>query len=204
METDPTEAVPGGDRQRQAVTRLLRAWGDGETAAGERLLPLVYGELRSMAGRYLRRERPDHTLQPTALVHEAYLRLVDQRLVGWQGRGQFFGLAAQMMRRILVDHARRHRYAKRGGDWVRIPFEEVENFGVARPQELVALDDALAELAEIDPRRAQIVELRYFGGLQVNEIAPLLDLSTATVNRQWRAARAWLFHRLQPDDADTT
>ena len=184
---------------RPTVTRLLRALTDGEIQAGEELLPLVYQELHRMAARYLRHERRDHTLQPTALVHEAYLKLVDQREVQWQGRRHFFGLAAQMMRRILVDHARRLRFVKRGGDWVRIPFDEVEPLGIERPDELVALDQALSELATIDPERARIVELRYFGGLEVQEIAELLGLSIPTVNRRWRAARAWLFHTLHPD-----
>lgn len=186
---------------RQTVTRLLRAWTEGEEEAGDRLLAVVYEELRGMAARSLRKERVGHTLQPTALVHEAYLRLIDQRAVRWECRGHFFALAAQMIRRILVDHARKKAYAKRGGGWQEVSFDDpdlVARLGaVDKPEELVALDDALRELAEVDPIKAKIVELRYFGGLQFNEIAPVLELSTATVNRRWRAARAWLFHYLE-------
>lgn len=185
---------------RQTVTRLLHAWTEGEAEAGDRLLEVVYGELHGMAARSLRKERSGHTLQPTALVHEAYLRLIDQRGVRWECRSHFFALAAQMIRRILVDHARKRAYGKRGGGWREISFDDAElalrGAAVQKPEELVALDDALKELAEVDPVKAQIVELRYFGGLQFNEIAPYLGLSTATVNRRWRAARAWLFHYL--------
>lgn len=184
------------------VTEILTRLEDGTldaAPAADELMDAVYDELRRLARGYLRRERSDHTLEPTALVHEAYLRLIDQNAVAWQGRAQFFGLAAQMMRRILIDHARRHRYAKRGGDRVRVPLEEIEPLAGGRPAELLALDEALTALARIDPRRAKIVELRYFGGLQVQEIARMLELSTATVNRQWRAARAWLFMELNPE-----
>ncbi len=191
---------------RETVTHLLRAWAAGEDAAADALLDTIYPELRRLAAAALRRERPGHTLQPTALVHEAYLRLVDQHAVEWQSRGHFFALAARMIRRILVDHARRRGYAKRGGNWVRVSFAGIEPTLFARgeaerPQDLVALDDALRRLAEIDEAKAKLVELRYFGGLQVQEIAELEGLSTATVNRRWRAARAWLFQALKPEDS---
>ena len=182
------------------VTDLLLAWGQGDVEAGERLAAEVHRDLKRQAARALRGERSDHTLQPTALVNEAWMRMVDQHRVQWQGRGQFFGVAAQMMRRILVDHARRRRAQRRGADPGRVPFEEVEPWIEGRPDHLLALDAALDELATIDPRRAQIVELRYFGGLEVQEIAALLDVGTATVNRQWRAARAFLRLRLKAQD----
>ena len=174
------------------ITRLLLAWSEGDRGALERLLPLVYRELKQIAERYLRRERQDHTLQTTALVHEAYLKLIDQRDVRWQNRAHFFGVAAQAMRRILVDHARSYKTDKRAG--VKISLED-ENIDVSeqRAGELLALDDALDKLVQIDPQKSRIVELRFFGGLSIEETAEVLDIGTATVNRQWRLAKAWLY-----------
>jgi RNA polymerase sigma-70 factor (ECF subfamily) len=176
------------------VSRLLQAWGRGDVRAGEDLLPIVYRELRRRAGAYLRGERPDHTLQPTALVHEAYIRLVGQERVTWQNRAHFFGVAAQMMRRILVDHARRHQAAKRPG--VRVTLDEHVAAAQPRDCEILLLDQALTELAAVAPRQAQIVELRYFGGMSEQEVAVVLELSRATVTREWQAARVWLYRRM--------
>ena len=193
--------MPSSD-PRDNVTPLLLAWDQGEQRPPEELMQAVYGELRRIASRFLRGERPGHTLQPTALVHEVYLRLIDNNAVAWRDRAHFFGLAAQMMRRILIDHARRKRYVKRGGGQVRVPLEEAERLCDGRPDELVALDEALTELAAIDPRKAKLVELRYFGGLQFKEIARMLQCSVSTVNREWRGAKAWLYLRLNPDCED--
>jgi RNA polymerase sigma factor (TIGR02999 family) len=175
------------------VTDLLRAWSRGDADAREKLIAVVYGELRRRAAAYLRRERPDHTLQPTALVHEAYLRLVGQERVVWQNRAQFFGIAAQMMRRILVDHARGHRRGKRGGDVAKVTLDE--RVGAAKPPDcsVLMLDRALEELAAIDPQQSRIVELRYFGGLTEAEVAEVLAVSRSTVSREWHTARAWLY-----------
>lgn len=183
------------------VTALLRAWGQGDAAAAERLVPLIYGELRRQAARHLRREnRRDHTLRPTALVHEAYLRLAGQRDAAWQNRGQFFAVAAQAMRRILVDHARRHRAAKRGRSWCRISLDEAGRRGLAMAAapdvDLLALEEALGELAALDPEKARLVELRFFGGSSLEEIADVLEVSPSTVSREWRLARAWLYRRV--------
>lgn len=179
------------------VTQLLVAWCDGaDEEALARLMPLVYDELRSLASAHLRRERPDHTLQPTALVHEAYLRLVDQRQVRCHNRRHFFAAAAQAMRRVLVDHARRTLQLKRGGGVRPVSLEEGLTLAPERAGELIALDEALEDLAAIDGRQARIVELRFFGGLTSEEIASLLGLSIPTVTRGWRMARAWLFHHL--------
>jgi len=175
------------------VSDLLRAWGRGDADAREQVLPLVYKELRRHADRYLRRERADHTLQPTALVHEAYLRLVGQSRVRWQSRAHFFRLAAQMMRRILVDHARAHRAAKRpGGAW-RIVLDD--RIGAIDPPDcdLLALDAALKALNALDQRLGHIVELRYFGGLSEQEVAEVLSISRSTVTREWQTARTWLY-----------
>src|SRR5262245_35906878 len=179
-----------------AVSGLLRAWSNGDREAGEKLLPLVYEELRRRAAAYLRRERADHTLQPTALVNEAYLRLIGQERVAWQNRAHFFGVAAQMMRRILVDHARARRRAKREGAAVRVSLDE--RIGAAAPPdcELLLLDQALDELAAVDPQQARIVELRYFGGLTEDEVASALTVSRSTVTREWRIARGWLYRRI--------
>jgi RNA polymerase sigma-70 factor (ECF subfamily) len=175
------------------ITRLLIEVTHGDTAAVDRVLPLIYDELRTLAANYLRRERTDHTLQPTALVHEAYLRLVDQTRVTWQNRAHFFGIAAQMMRRILVDHARKQAAGKRGGEVQRFSLDENIDHAVERHAELIALDEALKALAAIDEQKARMVELRYFGGLSVEETAEALNVATATVHRHWRATKAWLY-----------
>ena len=175
------------------VTTLLRAWSDGEAAALNELVPLVYDELHRRAMAYLRRERRDHTLQPTALVNEVYLRLVNQRRAAWQNRAQFLAVAAQMMRRILVDHARGGRMAKRSGRWLRVTFSEAIAERGGPDVELLDLDAALTWLSEFDPRKSQIAELRFFGGLSLAEIGHVLGLSVATVERDWQAARAWLY-----------
>ena len=177
------------------VSQLLRAWGTGDLSAREDLVPLVHQELRKRAAAYLRRERRDHTLQPTALVNEAYLRLIGQDRVTWLNRAQFFGVAAQIMRRILVDHARGRQAAKRPGG-VRVTLDEA--VGVVQPIdcELLMLDAALQGLAALDERQAQIVELKYFGGLSEDEVAAVLSLSRATISREWQSARAWLYRRM--------
>jgi RNA polymerase sigma-70 factor (ECF subfamily) len=174
------------------VTQLLVDWGKGDHNALDKLIPLVYDELRRMAHRYMARENPDHTLQTTALVHDAYLRLVDQKSTNWQNRAQFFGIAAQLMRRILVDHARSHAYAKRGGGTIEVPLNEAAVLSPQRAKDVLALDEALNQLATIDPRKCQIVELRYFGGFTVEETAALLEVSGVTVMRDWSLAKAWL------------
>lgn len=170
---------------------------DGNMEVVNQIYPYIYDELRRLAGSYLRRERSDHTLQPTALVHEAYMKLIDQKQVQWQNRAHFFGIAAQVMRRILMDHARKHNAEKRGGDADKMPLEE-EILVVShdRSAELIALDDALQALAAIDPQKAKIVELRYFGGLSIEETAEALGVSVPTINRQWRMAKAWLYGQL--------
>lgn len=175
------------------VTQLLVSWSQGDQQALKELTPLVYKELRRLAGHYLRRERPDHTLQGTALVHEAYLRLVDQKRVKWQNRAHFFGVAAQMIRRILVDHARGHRAEKRGADAVKLSLDEVLTIPEERNLDLVALDDALSALASLDPQQGRIVELRFFGGLSIEETAEVIGISPATVKRDWAMAKAWLY-----------
>ena len=182
---------------RQDVTALLRAWSRGDAEAGERLLPIVYGELRRQAARLLRRERRVHTLQPTALVHETYLRLIEQRAADWKNRTQFFAVAATAMRRILVDHARRHGARKRGGSWDRISFDETRRAWPGPPDvDILALEEALDELAVLDPAKVRMVELRFFAGLDLEETAAVLGVSESTVTRDWRLARAWLFRRL--------
>ncbi len=187
---------------RQQVTQGLIDWGNGDQAAADRLLPLIYDELRAIARGYLRRERADHTLQPTGLVHEAYLRLVDETAANWQNRAHFFGVAAQVMRRVLIDHARRHRTAKRGGTWEKLEFDDLVTPGPSRSVDLVALDDALLELAKMDPRQSQIVELRFFGGLTIEEAAEVLDVSPRTIKREWRRAKAWLRREITEEKAD--
>lgn len=184
------------NESQQQITERLIAWGSGETSALDDVMRAVYQELRRMADHYLRLERPDHTLQPTALVHEAYLRLIDQRKVSWQNRAHFFGVAAQMMRRILVDHARTKQRGKRGGAARKLSLDEVMNLSQGRAADLVALDDALKALAEIDPRKSQVVELRFFGGLNVEETAEVLDVSPQTVLRDWKMAKAWLYQEM--------
>ena len=180
------------------VTSMLAAWRAGDPQALERLLPLVYDELRRLAGRYMQRERGDHTLGATALVHEAYMRLAGRTHPSWHDRAHFFAVAAQLMRRILVDHARGHSAAKRGCGMAHVPLEGCAIPADARGAELIALDEALVGLATVDPRKARIVELRFFGGLTIDETASLLDLSTATVVNETRLARAWLFDEMQP------
>ncbi|MBC7927352.1 MAG: sigma-70 family RNA polymerase sigma factor [Bryobacteraceae bacterium] len=177
----------------QQVTKLLMDWSNGDQSALEQLTPLVYGELRRLAGRYLRKERPDHTLQSTALVHEAFIRMVDQRSVRWQNRAHFFGVAAQMIRRILVDHARSRYASKRGSGAPRLSLDEAIALPDRKDMDLVALDDALNSLAKVDPQQARIVELRFFTGLTVEETAEVLGISPATVKRDWVTAKAWLY-----------
>lgn len=177
------------------TTRILREIREGNENAAERLVPLIYDDLRALASRYMRNEPADHTLQPTALVHEAFLRLVDTDRIEWQTRAHFLAVAARTMRRILVDHARRRRAIKRGGGH-KVTLVEGLAFNEQRPLDLVALDDALARLAAMDERQSSVVELRFFGGLAVEEIAVVLGVSTATVKRDWRFARAWLLHEL--------
>jgi RNA polymerase sigma factor (TIGR02999 family) len=181
------------------VTSLLVASSKGDQEALNQLLPLVYDELRRLADRYLHRERADHTLQPTALVHEAYLRLIDQR-VSWANRAHFFGVAAEMMRRILIDHARSRQAVKRGSAGIKLSLDDVLEITEEKAADLIALDEALKALAEFDAQKARIVELRFFGGLSIEETASVLGLGTATITRQWRLAKAWLYHELSKDD----
>ena len=180
------------------VTQLLVKWGDGDHKALDALMPLVYSELRRLAANYLRRERQNHTLQPTALVNEAYLKLVDQRSPHWQNRAQFYGVAAQLMRRILVDHARHHQAAKRGGsDQQRLSITSAGDLGEKPDFDLLALHEALEELKAFDPQQERIVELRFFGGLSIEETAEVMSIGHATVERDWKMARAWLRRKLQ-------
>ena len=178
----------------QNVTQLLIGWSNGDREALDALLPVVYQELRKQAANYLRRERVGHTLQTTALIHEAYLKLVDQKNVHWQNRAHFFGIAAQLMRRILVDHARTKKRAKRGGSNIRVSFNEANVLAPSQNLDIVALDEALERLSEIDEQQSRIVELRFFSGLTVEETAAVLAISPATVKRDWSMAKAWL-HR---------
>jgi len=175
---------------------LLAEWSDGNQSALDELYPLVYEELHRLARRYMSRERKGHTLQTTALINEAYVRLVDQRNVHWANRSHFFAISAQIMRRILIDHARRHAYAKRGGGAHQVSLEEAATITPERGLDLVRLDEALKSLAALDPRRSQVVELRYFGGLNNEEIAGVLKISENTVTRDWNMARAWLYQQL--------
>lgn len=185
--------------QPPTVTQLLQAWGRGDLAAFDRLIPLVYEQLRQQARRHLRRERPGHTLQTTGLVHEAYLRLVDQREANWQNRAQFFAIAAQMMRRVLVDHARSRHAGKRGGSAIHVTLEEATAPAEEPGVDLIELDEALTRLAALDPQQARVVELRYFTGLGIEETAQVLGVSPATVKREWTIARAWLRRELAPE-----
>jgi RNA polymerase sigma factor (TIGR02999 family) len=178
------------------VTALLRAWAAGEPGAADRLVPVIYQQLRRRAAVHLRGERGNHTLQPTALVHEAYLRLVRQQQVVWQNRDQFFGLASQMMRRILVDHARRRNMHKRSGQWIRVSLPDRASADRAADFDVLALDELLMRLAAFDARKSRVVELRYFGGLSLEETARVLDVAPRTVEREWRVARAWLHTQL--------
>ncbi|MEM7356287.1 MAG: sigma-70 family RNA polymerase sigma factor [Acidobacteriota bacterium] len=183
------------------VTELLLDWCDGSPEALSRLMPLVYDELHQQAERFMRRERQDHTLQPTALVHETFLHLVDQSRIQWQNRAQFFGVAAQLMRRIVLKYARRQHADKRGGKAIRVPLDEGLVAAEKSTADLIALDEVLDRLAELDPRQGQIMELRYFGGLTVEEVAVCLELSTATVKRETRIARAWLLREINREGA---
>ena len=182
---------------REDVTELLGQLAKGNEAAASKLIPIVYDELRRLAAAYMRRERPDHTLQPTALVNEAYLKLIEQRNVDWHGRSHFFGIAAQIMRRILVDHARAHLRDKRGGGAIPVPMEEALVFAPEQSSELVKLDESLERLAKLDPRQSKIVEMRFFAGLTVEQTAEALDISPKTVKREWSMAKAWLHGELK-------
>lgn len=181
------------------VTRLLRDWGNGNQQALEKLVPLIYSELRQIAHKCLYRERPGHTLQTTALVHEAYLKLIDQRDARWQNRAHFFAIASQAMRRILIDNARRHTAVKRGGPAENLPLDQAANISLEPDPILLPLDEALTKLAEIDPQQSRIVELRFFGGLTIEETAEVMSLSIDTIKREWAMARAWLRQRMSDD-----
>jgi RNA polymerase sigma factor (TIGR02999 family) len=186
------------------LTGLLIEWGQGDKAALDRLTPLVYDEIRRIAHRYVQREREGQTLQTTALVNEAYLRLAGSAKIAWQNRAHFYAVTAQVMRRILIDHARRRQYVKHGGETERVPFEvamsEVGLMSQPRAAELLALDEALEELATLDSRKSRVVELRYFGGLSLEETAKVLEVSPMTVRRDWRAAKAWLYKKVMSDE----
>jgi RNA polymerase sigma factor (TIGR02999 family) len=180
----------------QEVTQLLIAWSEGDKTALDQLMPLVHEELRRLAHHYMSRERAGHTLQTSALVNEAYLRLVHRESVHWQNRAHFFAIAAQLMRSILVDHARSHAYQKRGGGARKITLDEGMLVSQKRAAEVVALDEVLTELAAIDPQQSRIVELKFFGGLTIEETSEVMDLSPATIKREWSTAKAWLYHEL--------
>ena len=188
-------AAQPGESAAEDVSTLLRAWSGGDQKALERLTPIVYEELHRLARRYMKGERPGHSLQTTALVNEAYTRLVDYRRMQWQNRAHFFAVSAQLMRRILVEHGRRHNL-KRGGGVQQVSLDEAAVVGGDEDVDLVALDDAMNALARIDPRKVQVVEMRFFGGLSVEETAEVLKVSTVTVKRDWRAARTWLYREL--------
>ena len=193
---DEAKTPPGGE-----VSGLLRAWSDGDRGALDKLTPIVHDELRRLARRYMRRERPGHSLQTAALVNEAYMRLVDYRGMLWQNRAHFFAVSAQLMRRILVEHARRHNL-KRGGGVQHVSLEEPAMVGGERAADLVALDDAMDTLARLDPRKVQVVEMRFFGGLSVEETAEVLKVSSVTVMRDWSTAKAWLYRELTGGTGD--
>ena len=182
------------------VTQLLIEWSNGDKAALDRLMPLIHEELRRLAHHYMSRERPGHTLQTTALINEAYLRLVNRKNVHWQNRAHFFAIAAQCMRSILVDHARGLAYAKRGGGGTKIPLDDAMAVSREKAAEVVALDEALVTLSELDPKQSRVVELRFFGGLTIEETAEVLDLSPATIKREWMSAKAWLFNQLNRNE----
>jgi RNA polymerase sigma factor (TIGR02999 family) len=179
-------------RSPEGITQLLERWNQGDEEALGQLMPLVYDELHRLAGAYLRRERREHTLQPTALINETYLKLIDQDHPNWKNRAQFFGVAAQLMRRILVDHARRYRASKRGGDRLNVSLRNIGAFGNQPDADLLTLHDALDQLEKIDPEQSRLVELRFFGGLTIEETAEVMQVSHATVEREWKIARAWL------------
>ncbi len=186
----PSTAVPPD------VTQILQAWSDGDETAPERLMPAVYAELRRLSAQYLRRERPDHTLQATALVHEAYLKLVDEKRVTWKNRAHFCGIAAHLMRQILIEHARARAAEKRGGGQEKLYLEETRYLAPERAPDLLALDDALKHFTASHPRESQVVELKFFGGLDAEEIAEVLQVSTKTVSRDWSFAKIWLLRQL--------
>jgi RNA polymerase sigma factor (TIGR02999 family) len=190
------------DPQPQEVTQLLMDWSQGDQAALDKLIPLVYQELRRLARRHMRRENPGHTLQTTALVHEAYFRLIDQKNVRWQNRAHFFAVAARLMRRILLDRARERLCAKRGGGARQMSLDEAADFSLDRAAEMIAIDDALKSLAAIDPRKSQVVEMRFFGGLSVEETAETLQVSPETVLRDWRLAKVWLLREMSGETSD--
>lgn len=186
--------------QRNTVTQLLHAARDGDTAAFDRLMPLVYDELRQVADRQLRREQAHQAPRPTVLVHELYLKLVDQAQIDWRGRAHFFSIAARAMRQILIDHARKRNTKKRGGDWQRVPLVDRLLADDAKWEELLALDDAIDRLDTLDERLRKVVECRFFGGMTEKEVAEVLDVSARTVQRDWVKARAWLYSELYPED----
>ena len=188
--------------RQHEITQLLAEWREGNQSALDELYPLVYNELHRLARRYLSRERKGHTLQTTALINEAYVRLVDQKNVQWANRSHFFAISAQIMRRILIDHARRHAYAKRGGGAKQVSLEEAAMVTPEQSLQMLRLDEALKSLAELDPRRSRVVELRYFGGLNNEEIARVLKISENTVTRDWKMARAWLYQQLTGSGAN--
>ena len=183
-------------RSSEAITQLLKRWNEGDEKALNQLMPLVYDELHRIAQNYLRRERRQHTLQPTALVNELFLKFFDQHSMSWQNRAQFFGVAAQIMRRILVDHARAHYSSKRGGDRLLVSLTNVPVFGAQPDADLLALHNVLNRLQEMDPNQARIVELRFFGGLTIKETAEVMQISHATIEREWRTAKAYLKREL--------
>jgi len=184
------------DSSPEEITRLLREWSNGNKAALDKLMPVVYSELRRLAAHYMRHERPGHTLQSTALVNEAYIRLAGARETQWQDRAHFFAVASQIMRHILVDHARSYKYAKRGGGATKVELDEAAVLSEERAAELIALDEALKDLETIDPRKSQVVEMRFFGGLSIDETAEVLKLSSMTVQREWRWAKAYLYKHI--------
>lgn len=188
-----------GEEPQHDVTQILRDWSGGDEEAPERLMPLVYDEMRRLARTFLSRERYSHTLQPTALVNEAYLRLVDQTRVNWQNRAHFYGIASRMMRRVLIDHARAHATEKRGGSAIRLSLDDMQVPIEERAASFVALDEALKRLEELDERKCKVVEMRFFGGLSDEEIAEVLGVSTRTVLRDWKTARLWLYRELSAD-----
>jgi RNA polymerase sigma factor (TIGR02999 family) len=187
------------DPLRNQITQLLVAWSDGDQTARDKLMPLVYEELHRLAHQYMKRESPGHTLQTSALVNEAFVKLVDQRNVLWRNRAHFYGIAAQLMRRILVDHARSRKTAKRGGGVVATSFDDGLYISQKRSGEVVAVHEALEQLAKFDQRKGQIVELRFFGGLSIDETAEVLGVSPGTVMRDWTLAKAWLLREISPE-----
>jgi RNA polymerase sigma factor (TIGR02999 family) len=184
------------DSSPEEITQLLREWSNGDKEALNKLMPVVYSELRRLAAHYMRQERPGHTLQSTALVNEAYLRLAGAREINWQDRAHFFAVASQIMRHILVDHARSYKYAKRGGGAIKVSLDEVAILSEERAAELITLDKALKGLEALDPRKSQVVEMRFFGGLSIDETAEVMKLSSMTIQREWRWAKAYLHKQM--------